>query len=86
MKKRRLSFGKYKGKTVDHVIKNDMGYINWLINNAIQGFSLTPPERIKVVANNSYSVYNNKHKDIDLGFDEWGGMSDEEFTGRPGGD
>jgi hypothetical protein len=44
-KKRRFSFGKYKGKTVEWVIKNDPQYINWLLTKSIKGFTLTPKER-----------------------------------------
>ena len=36
----KLSFGKYKDKTIQYVLDIDVNYINWLLRNNIEGFNL----------------------------------------------
>jgi hypothetical protein len=71
-KKRRFSFGKYKGKTVEWVIRNDPQYINWLLTKSIKGFTLTPKER-KI------------HK-FNWVLDDYDGLSEEDILGFFPGD
>lgn len=44
MKRRKFSFGKYKGKTILHICKTDPDYIEWVLQN-IAWFSLLPKEQ-----------------------------------------
>ena len=50
-KKDKLSFGKYKGKTVEWILKNDPQYIRWIFDNKIQNIEFDPkikiPEKTK---------------------------------------
>ncbi len=80
-RKRRFSFGKYKGKTIELIIKKDPNYINWLLKNAIKGFSLTPKEK---------KLFNYVDSYTDIEYDEgdntWYGLTEEDLLGHYPGD
>ncbi len=46
-KSEKFTYGKYKGKTMGHVMKNDPSYIHWT-NNNVKNLDLTSEEDNKV--------------------------------------
>jgi len=91
-KQRRLWFGKYKGMTVNYVIRENPSYIRWLLANNIMNFSLTPPEKEKFEAfavthkpRPRERIYLYDDFDPDDPNGPWG-ISEEDFLGYTPGD
>ena len=56
-----FNFGKYKGKTLLHVIDNDPQYIIWCINN-IKDFNINDKLKIELVSQyNQHIRYHQEH-------------------------
>jgi hypothetical protein len=70
MKKRRFSFGKYKGKTITSICTKDPEYITWVKDN-VRWFSLIPVE------NKLYEQ--NKRQESQDWDDEFYGLTEEDL-------
>ena len=78
MKKRRFSFGKYKGKTITSICTKDPEYITWVKDN-VRWFSLIPVE------NTLYE--DNRRRESEEWDDElYNGLTEEDLLGHYPGD
>lgn len=54
----KMPFGKHKGNTIGNILNEDIGYLNWVINNIeLRGILLSAIETLKDDIDKEYEIY-----------------------------